>query len=113
MRGPVNFRAWREEFVEIIGMQLNQARQQPAAFGINGLWKLAHGVGESGDHAVLHFKRTFNNLIFQHYIDIINDHAGISEASAGVMAYSLSATRSRTSSSWKIPTTAAPRALAC
>ena len=104
--GPVDLRARGEEFIQIIGMQLNQARQQPAAFAIHRFWQAALAFGKGADFAILHLQRTVYHFVFQHQFDVIDNHA---EAPIGCKR---SATSLRTASSWKMPTMAAPRVLA-
>ncbi len=103
---PVNFRARGEEFIQIIGMQLNQPRQQPAAFAVHRLRQAALAFGKGADFAVLHLQRTAYHLVFQHQLNVIDNHE---EAPIGCRR---SATSLRTASSWKMPTMAAPRVLA-
>ena len=106
MGGPVDFRARGEEFIQIIGMQLNQPRQQPAAFAVHRLRQAALAFGKGADFAVLHLQRTAYHLVFQHQLNVIDNHE---EAPIGCRR---SATSLRTASSWKMPTMAAPRVLA-
>src|SRR5471030_44036 len=113
MGGPVNFRARREKLIEIVGVQLDKAWHQPTALSIQRLRQLTAGVGEGADHAVLHLQRSLDDLTVEHQFDVIDDHADISGAVSGFISYRRSATRSRTSASCKIPTTAAPRCFAC
>ena len=107
MGGPVDLRARGEKFVQIIGMQLNQPRQQPAAFTVHRFRGTALGFGKGANNAFMNFNRAINDFIFQHQPDVIDNHAWTP------IGCNLSATRLRTASSWKIPTIAAPRALAC
>src|SRR5690606_55890 len=107
MSRPVHLWARGEEFIEIIGMQLNQPRQQPAAFAVHRFRSATPGFGKGADDTVPHLNRAVHDLIFQHQPDIIDNHTFVP------IGCSLSATRWRTASSWKIPTIAAPRALAC
>ena len=107
MRGPVDLRARGEEFIQIIGMQFNQPRQQPAAFTVHRLGQAALGFSKRADCSVLDLNRAVNHLIIQHQLDVIDNHTFVP------IGCSLSATRVRTLPSWKIPTIAAPRALAC
>ena len=107
MGGPVHLRPWGEEFIQIIGVQLNQPWQQPAAFAVHRFGQMASGFGIRADRAVADLNRAVDDLIFQHQPDVIDNHTFVP------IGCSLSATRLRTLSSWKIPTIAAPRALAC
>ena len=107
MGGPVHLWARGEEFVEVVGMQLNEPRQQPATFAVHRVRRAVPGFGKRADDAVLDFNRAIHDLVFQHQPDVIDNHTFVP------IGCSLSATRSRTASSWKIPTIAAPRALAC
>ncbi len=52
VRRPIHFWAWREELVEIIGVQLHQTRQQEGVFAIQRARQLADAVAKAGDAPV-------------------------------------------------------------
>ncbi|MNP21557.1 hypothetical protein D3C76_1141800 [compost metagenome] len=106
MGGPVYLWPRGEELVHVVGVQLNQPRQQPAAFAVHRLRRAARGFSKGANDAVLNLDGAVDNLVFQHQFYVVYDHAVIP------IGCRRSATRSRTASSWKIPTIAAPRALA-
>ena len=56
MGGPVHFRARGEEFIQIIGMQLNQPRQQPATFAVHRFRLAALAFGKGANFAILYFQ---------------------------------------------------------
>ena len=61
MGRPVNVRTRGEELVRVVGMQLDQPRQQPAAVAVQRLRQPARAVGEAADHAVLHLQRALHH----------------------------------------------------
>ena len=75
--GPVDFRARSKEFVQIIGMQLNQPGQQPAVFTVERLRQLALTFGKGVNAALLHFQRSVHHFVFENQVYIIDNHAVI------------------------------------
>ncbi len=108
---PVHLRTWGKEFVEVIGVQLDHPRHQPAAFAVDRARQLACGVRKSPDHAVFTGQRAVDHFIFQNQFDVIDDHKALPVT--GFITCRRLAIRSRTALSWKIPTMAAPRSRAC
>ncbi len=54
--GPVHFWTRGEEFIQIIGMQLNQPRQQPATFAVHRFRLAALAFGKGANFAILYFQ---------------------------------------------------------
>ncbi len=86
MGRPVDVRARGEKLVQIVGMQLDQPREQPAAVAVQRLWQPAWAVGEAADHAVLHLQRTLHHLVIQHQLNVIDDHQRASSACGACMS---------------------------
>ncbi|MNS34782.1 hypothetical protein D3C72_669170 [compost metagenome] len=72
---PVHLWARGEEFIQIIRMQFDKPRQQPAAVAIHRLRQAALGFGVCANHAVLNVDRSRDHVVFQYQFDVIDDHA--------------------------------------
>ena len=74
---PVYLRPRGKELVEVIGMQLDKARQQPAAFPIQRLRQPALAFSEGENATVLDFQRTVDHVIVENQFYVIDNHAVI------------------------------------
>lgn len=101
----VNFRARGEEFIQIIGMQFNQFRQQLVVFVVYRFRQAVLVFGKGADFVVLYFQRIVYYFVFQYQFNVIDNYEEV------FIGCRRSATLLRIVSLWKMFTMVALRVL--
>ena len=112
---PQHAVARHQVFFQIVGMDLHQAGNQVIPAQIHTAPLRQRLLVNGGNHPVDGFQRpTLDHAVSQDQAGMVEQlaHAGISSSRTSGTVNRRSATAVRVSSSWKMPTSAAPRALA-